>query len=102
MLLFSSFATWTPWNTDVPNIVELVARLQSLANHHGHPLDVRGEGWTANPLSVRRPRSRCCSRLIKTSCRPCRRQHTIVAYGCLPELQLCCVADIALDCPKQI
>jgi hypothetical protein len=102
MLLFDSFATRTPWKTDVPNIVQLVCRLQSLATHHGHPLDVRAEGWTANPLSVRSPRCRRCSQLIKTSCRRCRRQHMIVASGCLLELQLCCVVDILLDCPKQI
>jgi Ulp1 protease family, C-terminal catalytic domain len=55
MLLFDSFAARTPWKTDVPNIVKLVCRLQRLATHHGHPLDMRVEGWTANPLSVRSP-----------------------------------------------
>ena len=102
MLLFDSFAARTPWKTDVPNIMELVCHLQRLATHHGHPLDVRGEGWTANPLSVRSPRRHHCSWLIKTSCRRCRQQHMIAASGCLLELQLCCVVSISLDCPKHI
>jgi Ulp1 family protease len=53
ILFFDSLAARTPWATDIPVVLKLVSRLQSLANDHGHPFDVSMEGWTASPLAVR-------------------------------------------------
>ncbi|KAG2751616.1 hypothetical protein P692DRAFT_20774814 [Suillus brevipes Sb2] len=52
LYLFDSMGDRTPWQSDVKDIIRLIARFLAVAHQRGHHFHIDLEGWVARPLNV--------------------------------------------------
>ncbi|KAG1839146.1 hypothetical protein DFJ58DRAFT_718617 [Suillus subalutaceus] len=54
LYLFDSMGDRTPWQSDVKDIMRLIARFLAVARQHGHHVHIDLAGWVARPLNTKR------------------------------------------------
>ncbi|KAG1859382.1 hypothetical protein DFJ58DRAFT_840241 [Suillus subalutaceus] len=54
LYLFDSMGDRTPWQSDVKDIMRLIARFLAVVRQHGHHVHIDLAGWVARPLNTKR------------------------------------------------